>query len=211
VRDGNLIPTQHDDEYKLGLGMDGGNTVMFKEFADEKHKEQAEEFLLSLGKLTHAFERVCAEMRYLIMFMLRSQGLKNQDMEQVIIGDRGARDLQELFSALYGEFPDHDEDDRKAVKDLLESIDRLTKGRNKLVHGNWDLGTEGAEEEYVAVTLRFRKKRKKGALVEELRSSTADANKLIQDAKRAQVLLQRLQRCICQTGFKVATEFDKAL
>jgi len=47
---------------------------MFKEFADEKHQNQAEEFTMELGKFVLAFERVCDAMRYLIMFSLRSQG-----------------------------------------------------------------------------------------------------------------------------------------
>ena len=191
---------------------------MFKEFADEKHKEQAEEFLLSLGKFTLAFERVCAAMRYLIMFMLRSQGLKNQDMEQVIIGDRRAWDLRELLGALYVELPHQDEDDRKAVQGLLKSIAGLAKDRNELVHSNWDLGTEGAEEEFAPGTLRFRKNPTKGAVIEESWASASYVNELIldvngqiQEAKRVQVLLQRLQYCICQTGFTVATEFGRPL
>ena len=87
----------------------------------------------------------------------------------------------------------------------------MAEGRNKLVHGNWDLGSEGAEDDFSVASLAFRRRRKKGALVDVLSSSTADVKNSIQEAKKAQVLLQRLQYCICQTGFKVATEFAKPL
>ena len=184
---------------------------MFSEFADEKHKEQAEEFLLALGKFTLAFERVCAAMRFLVMFMLRSQGLKNQDMEQVLIGDRGASDLRVLLSALYVELPQQDESDREAVGVLLGDIKGLTKHRNTHLHGNWDLGTEAADEKFWTQSLRFKKSAEQGALVEVLRTSTAQVKRLIQDAKSVQVRLQRLQVCISQAGFKVATELNKPL
>ena len=60
---------------------------MFKEFADDKHKEQAEEFIFSVGRFVIAFERVCDAMRVNVRLILRRQGLNNQGMQNVIIGD----------------------------------------------------------------------------------------------------------------------------
>lgn len=184
---------------------------MFSEFADERHKEQAEAFLLSLGKFLVAFERVCAAMASLIIFILQRQGLKNQGMAQVIVGDKSVRNLREMLGALFAELPDQDEDDRKSVQDLLGSINELTTKRNILVHSNWDLGAKAAEQEFSVGAFRFRKKQSKGAILGESWTSTPNVNKLIKKAKRAQVRLQRLQYCICQSGFKVAVELNKPL
>ena len=53
---------------------------MFSEYADDEHQKQAEEFIMELGRFVLSFERVCDAMRYIIMFMLRDQGLSNQRM-----------------------------------------------------------------------------------------------------------------------------------
>jgi len=184
---------------------------MFKRFADEKHREQAEGFLLSLGKFVLAFEQVCTAMRHLVMFILRNQGLKNAGMEQVIIGNRRAAELRELLGALYAELSGQDEDDRKVVQDLLQSIETVTSKRNILVHGDWHLGREAAEGEFMTGSLRFRAKRNDGAIIEQHVASSSYVDDLTQQAETCQILLQRLQYCICQTGFKVAVELRKPL
>ena len=161
------------------------------------------------GNFVIEFERVCDVIRHIIMFALRSQGLKNQGMEQVIIGDKAAAELQLLLGALYFELPDQDIDDRKEVKKLLKDIKELTEKRNILLHSNWNLGTKASENELYAATVRYRAKQTKGASVEVQGFSASYIDKLSLEAKRIQVLLQRLQYCVCQTGFKVATEFAK--
>jgi len=51
-------------------------------------KNKPNEFLKELGEFVLSFERVCESMRYAIIFMLRSQGLSNEDMAFVIVGDK---------------------------------------------------------------------------------------------------------------------------
>lgn len=131
---------------------------MFKEYADDRHREQAEEFIMELGKFVLAFERVCDAMRYVIMFMLRSQGLRNQGMEQVIIGEKAASDLQLLLGAIYCELPEQDDDDRQAVRDLLKDMKEISEKRNILLHCSWNLGAESSDSELYAATVRFRAK-----------------------------------------------------
>ena len=184
---------------------------MFKEYADDRHRKQAEEFIFSLGKFVIEFERICDSMRFAIMFMLQNQGLKNSGMEQVIIGDKAAAELRELLGALYNVLPDQDDNDTQAVRDLLKSIAELTEKRNVLLHCNWNLGTEAAEEELYAATVRFRAKQNKGAIAEVHGYSASYINELGREARRIQVLLSRMQYCICQSGFKLSEEFGRAM
>lgn len=184
---------------------------VFKEFADEKHREQCEEFLLSFATFVLAFERVCASMRFLVMSMLRNQGLKNQGMEQVIIGKPRAAELRDLLGALYTELPDQDEDDRAAVKDLVTSIQKLTTERNLLVHSDWHFGDAAAESELTAASFRFKATPSRGATFEEHWRSSSEVEEWTRKAKECQVLLQRLQYCVNQTGFKVSVEFRRSL
>lgn len=141
---------------------------MFKEYADERHREQAEKFIFAMGKFVLAFERVCDTLRYLIMFTLRSQGLKNQNMEQVIIGDKTASELALLFGALYFELPNQDDADKKIIRDLLTTIKEIIEKRNILLHSNWSLGEKAADadSELYAATVRYRTKQIKGGKAE---------------------------------------------
>lgn len=182
---------------------------MINKYVDDTHREQMEEFIMELGKFVLDFECVCDAMRYIIMFMLRSQGLENQGMEQVIIGDKASAELQVLLGSLYCEIPGQDDEDKKHVKDLLKSIKEITEKRNILLHSSWDLGSKAAaaDEELYAATVRFRAKQNLGSGTEVHGFSASDIRDLSLELKRIQVLLQRLQYCVTQNGFKVATEF----
>lgn len=186
---------------------------MINEYADDTHREQAEEFIMELGKFVLAFERACDAMRYTIMFTLRSQGLKNQGMEQVLIGDKSSAELQVLLGALYCEIPGQDDQDKKHVKDLLKSIKEITEKRNILLHSSWNLGSKAAaaDEELYAATVRFRAKQNLGSGAEVHGFSASYIRDLSLELKRIQVLLQRLQYCVTQTGFKFATEFTRPM
>lgn len=184
---------------------------MIKEFADEKHQNQAEEFIMELGNFVLAFERVCDVMRYLIMFMLRSQGLKNQGIEQVIVGDKAAVELQTLLGAIYCELPDQDESDRKCVKDLLKSFKEITEKRNILLHSSWNLGSSAADQELYAATIRFRVSQNSGSGAEVHGYSASYIRDLSNQLNRIQVLAQRLQYCVNQSGFKVSSEFARPM
>lgn len=184
---------------------------MARKYADESHKAQAEEFIFELGAFVLAFERMCDVMRYNIMFMLREQGLKNQGMEQAIVGDKAAAELQVLMGALYCELPKQDKEDKKAIKGLLKTIKELTEQRNILLHSSWSLGNAAALSEFHAATVRYRAKQNTGADAELHGYSSAYVRELAGKAEQCQVLLQRLQSCIAQKGFKVETEFARSL
>jgi|TARA_Y100001933_G_scaffold248776_1_gene283069 hypothetical protein len=186
---------------------------MFNEYADDEHQKQAEEFIMELGRFVLSFERVCDAMRYIIMFMLRDQGLSNQRMEQVLVGDKAAAELQILLGALFCELPNQDADDKKAVKVLLSDIKSMTEIRNVLLHCSWSLGTSAAadDKELHAATVRYRAKQNSGAGTEVRGYTASYVREQSKELTRIQVLLGRLQYCVVQSGFKVATEFGKSL
>ena len=184
---------------------------MFSEFNDDQHRQQAEVVLLALGRFTVQFERVCEAMRNAIMFALRSQGLKNQGMEQAIIGDTSSAELQVLLGALCNHLPNCDDEDRLVVKDLLKSIKEQTEQRNVVIHSAWRFGNTASELELFAVAIRQRTKQNTGAVPEVHGVTAAYLDQLINKMKGTQVLLQRLQTCLNQPQFKIATELDKPL
>lgn len=179
------------------------------EFKDDKHRKQAEEFLLAMGRFIVAFERVCEAMRYGIMFSLRSQGLRNDGMEQVIIGDTSSAQLQVLLGALYSHLPNQDKEDDQAVRTLLKEIKELTEQRNVVVHTSWRLGKPPSGVTLYAAAMRPRTKQNFGAIPEFRGLSASHLKQLSARSKAAQVKLNRLTACITQPSFKVSTELSK--
>ena len=184
---------------------------MFEKYENQKHQDQAEEFILELGKFVLAFEQVCDIMRYNIMFILRSQGLTNQGMEQVVIGDKAAAELQTLLGALFCEIPTQDEDDKESVKNLLKRIKDISQERNILLHCSWNLGDKAADAELYAATVRYRTKQNSGADAEIHGYSASYVQKKRHELKKIQILLARLQCCITQKNFKVSVELGKSM
>ena len=183
---------------------------MFQSYKNEKHEKQANEFIIELGKFVISFERICESMRYAVVFMLQKQGLQNQNMAYVIVGDKSSAELQVLVGALFAEMPNHDDEDKKAIKSLLKRIRDVTEKRNLLLHNTWDLGnSESWGTEILAVAVRFRTKQNTGASVEPHGINPSCIRELRKELSVIHVLLQRLLTCITQPKFKVSTELNK--
>jgi hypothetical protein len=103
--------------------------------------------MLSLGKFVVEFERVCAAVRNLILFSFHREGLNNQALAQVIVGDKAAAELRTIFGALFEELRDQNKEDKKAVQSLLARFDKLCSFRNSLLHSEWYLGDEAEKNE----------------------------------------------------------------
>ncbi len=181
---------------------------MIEVFATEKDQPGVDEFLLSLGRFVISFERVCASMCNVIMFALRSQGLRNQGMEQVIVGGKASNELQNLLGAIYLQLPDQDELDRKAVSKLLNEIKEITEHRNVLLHSSWQFGTGSEGSVVSAIAVKFKPSQKSESTYKIHGYAAKNIDELSQRSEKCQVLLQRLLTCITQSKLKVSLEFS---
>ena len=167
---------------------------------------EADQVLLALGRFNVYFERACESMRQAISLSLRSQGLRNQQMEQVIIGDTAAAELQVMLGALCNHLPQFDANDRKMLRALWKEIKELTEQRNGVVHSAWQF-LENPGPEVSALAVRPHTKQNSGAIAEIRALSVSHINDLIERAKRIQVLLARLTTSVTQPQLKLSTIF----
>lgn len=184
---------------------------MVSEFKNEEHRQQAERLMLKFGYFNVQFERVCEAMRNAIMFALRSQGLKNHGMEQVVVGDTSSAQLQVLLGAFCQHIPSWDDDDRGCLKKMLKEIKDLTERRNTVVHSAWRFGGDASDTELVAVAIRPRTKQNTGAAAEVWGIQETYLDELVFRLKKAQVYLQRLAICLTQNNFKFSDLYFKSL
>jgi hypothetical protein len=183
---------------------------MVQAYKNKKHEKQANEFIIELGKFVISFERICESMRYAVVFMFQSQGLKNQNMAYAVVGDKSSAELQVLVGALFAAMPNQDDDDRKAIKTLLKRIKDITEKRNLLLHNTWNLGeSESWGAEILAVAVRFRTKQNTGASIEPHGINPSYLRELRKEMSGIHIFLQRLLTCLIQPKFKVSTEFNK--
>jgi len=182
---------------------------MIEEFATEKDQNGVDEFLMALGKFVIAFERVCECMRHVVMFSLRSQGLTNQGIEQVIIGGKTSAELQVLLGAIFRQLPNQDGEDQAKTTELLKEIKEVTEERNVLLHSSWQFGVEGENRLLSAIAIKFKPNQNSDSTFKVHGYAASDIHNLSLKLQSIQVRLDRLQICITQTGFKVSTELAK--
>ncbi|WP_147328312.1 hypothetical protein [Duganella sp. BJB475] len=176
------------------------------EFADDKHRQQAEELLLEHGRFCVAFERVCEAMRHSIILIFLSQGLTHEGLAQVVIGDKGSAELQILLGALFSELRStYNDSDNRAVQGLLREVMDLTEARNLVIHSAWRFGKNAAFAELYATTIRPRTKQKKGAVPEIHGVSAKYLCELTACANALELKLKKLQNCIMQSNLDIPT------
>lgn len=182
---------------------------MFYQPSDIKHGEQIDELMCSLGKFIVEFERVCASIQYLVVFVLEKDGLRNQQLAKIVVGDKAARELRILFGTIYQELPEQDADDKKSVKDLLNRFDKLAEFRNELVHANWGLGDEAGDEELTAVLQKIKNKPTKGLIHKRAPISKSLIDRFALEARKQLVLFRRLSVALLQSGFKTSDHMNR--
>jgi len=182
---------------------------MFFQSPDIKHETQLNELMSSLGKFIVEFERVCSAFQFLIILCFEREGLKNQGLAQVTVGDKAAAEIRTLFGALYQELPDQDKDDHESVKSLLMRFDKLTTFRNNIVHAEWHLGTETEDDEINALLTKFKAKQNKGAEYRQLPVTKSLIDTFAMEARKQKVLASRLQTALFQKGYKPSRHMNK--
>ena len=175
------------------------------EFSSVEHRAQAEELLLEFGRFGVAFERVCEGMRHAILLIFVSEGLQNQGLAQVVIGDKASAELQVLLGALFVELRARTDDaDSKAVQTLLKEVKALTEERNVVIHSAWRFGNSAAYSELYATTVRPRTKQNKGAIPEIHGISAQYLRQLTGRSNTLETELGSLRDALLQKDLKVA-------
>ena len=186
---------------------------MFYQYDNKEHEEKAKEVLSGLGEFVIAFERVCAEMRSVILCIFRKEGLKNQGLSQIVVNKSAAEALRTSLGGLYSELRDQDEKDIKLVKQLLSRVDKLGSIRNKLLHAEWFLNYdyENANDKFTALALKHSTSQNSGAYSLTIPVSKESLNAHVREATEIQVMMRRFGLCMNQNGLKISDVLSKPL
>ena len=186
---------------------------MFFQYDNEQHEEKAKEILAGLGEFVIAFERVCSAMRSCIFSAFKKAGLHNQGLAQIVVNKSAAEGLRTTLGGVFHETREQDDEDRKAVRNLLGRIDKLGSVRNELLHAEWFLNYdyEEANEEFRALALKMNSSQNSGAYGLKISVTKESLNCHVKEATEILVLLNRLATCLNQNGLKVSEMLSKPL
>lgn len=162
----------------------------------KKLKEQSDELYRSYGEFSVKFEHVCHAIHTAMVFMLQMDGLKNQQVAQVLLAGHTADPLRSLFSALVAETQRLDQTDKKILDSVLKRFQALTERRNDIIHGTWFIGWASATDTDFSVASGHKHHRSnKGASSKTFSYSPADFQALAKEAEALAAIFHRLNGC----------------
>ena len=177
------------------------------EETQHKFDEQTEDLYAALGRFAVEFEHVCNYLRVIIMTILNKEGLKNEQVMQILLADLTAEPLRSLVVSLIPQTHKLSQTDKKIVSRILKNVQDLTKNRNDVLHGTWFIGwaSVGETEFKNAPGLKF-KKDKSGAATKSFNWTVGEFVELTEKATQLWGLLERLNGCIA-FGFTIEKNF----
>lgn len=169
---------------------------------DEKERTetrdlQTHELYASIGKFIVEFEHICFEMQKAILWMLRDQGLKNQQVVDILLAGYTADPLRTLLESLIGELTTTNDKERKIIKNIFSRIQKITEKRNDVAHSTWFIGWGNATtQDFSEASGHKLHKNKQGEARKSFKYKAENFNDLITEAEKLSSLVMRLYLCI---------------
>lgn len=169
-------------------------TEKINEDQQAKIKAQIEGQYAALGKFIQEFGQICNGLRMSFNFLLQFQGLKDQNIAQIIIHNKAitAAPLLEIMAALAGRLIGEDAIGMEILKQIKKRFLDLIEIRNEFAHGDWYIGWGNAEKsDYSEMDAHILKTSKKGIKVKTLPKSEQELLTLVEECKQVNTLCMR--------------------
>jgi hypothetical protein len=183
---------------------------MNEEERHKKFKDQTGELYRAYGEFALKFEHVCYAVHTALVFMLHMEGLKNQQVANVLLVGLTADPLRSMFAALVAETQKLDNQEKKIIDSVLKRFQALTEKRNDVIHGTWFIGWANPSDTDFSVASGLKHHRSnKGASVKSFNFGVEEFQALTQEAEALAAIFQRLRGCFVG-GFSVSGNFKVA-
>jgi hypothetical protein len=170
---------------------------MTPEERNEKFDRQTEEQYSALGRCVVHFELLVNAMRVGIVTILEQNGLRNQQLTNILLANITAAPLKQVLQAIVGQVVRLNSTERGICDRIFERVEALTKRRNEIVHGTWFIGWVGVEDVDFSVARGHKLTRgKTGASVKSLDCSASDLRRFAAECDATTQLVFRLCGCV---------------
>ncbi|EOB2787408.1 hypothetical protein ACIL20_004237 [Vibrio vulnificus] len=142
-----------------------------------------------------------------ITFIMHGQGLKNQNVANIILAGYTADPLRTLLESLTNEVTELSSNEKKIVKNIFTRIQKITSVRNDIVHSTWFIGYGNSTTTDFSETsgLKLHKNRN-GADFKSFKYVAEDYSVFTDEADKLQSLVRRLNGCLI-VGSKIENNF----
>ncbi|MGY2211745.1 hypothetical protein [Pseudomonas pergaminensis] len=174
---------------------------MTEEQRMQKLKEQSKEIYAAYGEFAVKFEHVCHAVHTAMIFMLHGEGLRNQQVANVLLSGLTADPLRTIFAALVAETQELNPEDKNIISRVLKRFQKLTESRNDIIHGTWFVGYATVDAtDFSRVSGLKHHRSKDGASAKSFDFSASDFQKLTQEAEALDEIFKALNGLFLMKG-----------
>ncbi|QNU62275.1 hypothetical protein [Vreelandella titanicae] len=128
-----------------------------------EYSEEVNEQYRAYGEFLVRFEHIVFKMQQVVIFILDSQGLKNQQVTQILLAGHTAYPLQDILHSLVSETQNLDTQREKLINKIFKNIKSIIEIRNDLAHSVSLIGYSAPGTEYSSFRTTKFSRNKSGA------------------------------------------------
>ncbi len=161
----------------------------------------------NLGRFLVQFEELNSYIVAGIRTILWCQGLKNDEVQEIILAKLTADPLREIYQSLCGETLQLVDADRRVLKYLFSEAQLLGKQRNDIVHSSWAVALLAQGEDKIPVGIKEKLHRnKEGVATKRDILKSEEITSLVERTKECSDLFSQLLSCV-SFGDSIAGSF----
>lgn len=107
------------------------------ELSESDSNEANRNMKLELGRYIYYFQSMCNSLQFLIINILKINGLNNDNIARVVIGDCGADRLQTMARHMVDIFFHDQPKEKEIAKKCFNFIRKIIEKRNIIIHSTW--------------------------------------------------------------------------
>lgn len=160
-------------------------------------EQKAEEFYTYIGKFAVEFEAICFVMESGIRGILYREGLKNDQIQEILLAGLTAEPLSALYRSLCGEFLQPNQIETEIIKYSFKLFQELISIRNDVLHGKWAIFTRGKDDNPQGIAIGHKlHKNAKGKATKTFFHDITEFQKLIKKARDCSGCISKITNCI---------------
>ena len=163
----------------------------------DRTEELQRELYPTIGKFAVSFERVCYALKMGISELMEVEGLSNDRITDILIGDLTLFPLQSIFRALIAETGKITPDNQYIIDNIFKRIVKLGEERNKIIHSAWFIDYKNRKALRAKMLTGHKPGyNKKGAKPSWFNYPISEIKKMIKEANVLSDLVHQLGICI---------------
>lgn len=175
---------------------------------DEQRAAQVGALHQAIGEFAVAFENISHQQLRCIEVLLKSAGLRNERVMQILFANYTSEPMRVMLQSLIGQLSPPDASEQAIVRNLLGRHQKLISRRNEVMRGTWMIGYGNEQTTDWGTAFGWKLgKNQKGASVKGFKYRVEDFNELTQEANELVKAFFRLFGCY-SGGFEVKKNFD---